>query len=47
MDNLASAIETMINTPAIQQKAAQLGEKLQDEDSIANAVQFVEDVVKG
>lgn len=44
VDNLAAAIEQMAQSPAMQQKAAALAERLQAEDGIANALRFVEKV---
>lgn len=44
-DNLAAAVAQMINTPAMQQRAAALGRQLCAEDGLANAVDFVARVV--
>ena len=47
VEKLAKAIDMMINTTSIQQKATQIGETLRGEDGIANAVQFIERVANG
>jgi sterol 3beta-glucosyltransferase len=41
-EKLAAAIREVTTTPAIQQKAAALGEKIRQEDAVAATVAFVE-----
>ena len=46
VDRLAAALETAVTNPQMQQRAAELGRKIQAEDGIAQAVSIVQTLAK-
>ncbi len=45
-DRMAAAIRSAVERPAIQQRAAELGEKIRAEDGVSRAVEFIGEVLK-
>jgi len=44
VETMATAVSQMVNTPAMQQRAAAIGARLRAEDGITNAIHFVEKI---